>query len=93
MDKLEKLCEQAEKPCNEGVKIPVKHVGILGVPADKKFYELPMSHYDSLVKSKGYSSVIHALVNQEVFHKNHHPEIANKARAIITHLQKNHKEK
>jgi len=69
-------------------KIVVKHPGVLEVPEGKKFWQLPMSHYIKLVDKYGYREVARALTNLEVWNKKEHPEIAQKARDILTKLKK-----
>ncbi len=69
------------------VKIPVKNPGILGVPEGKNFWDLPLSHYEGLVKSKGYKEVIRALTNLVVWNKNDDPDISKKASNISRQLK------
>ena len=48
-------------------KIKTKNPGILEVPEDKKFWQLPLTHYEKLVDKKGYAKIIRALTNLEVW--------------------------
>ena len=72
----------------EGAKIEVEHEGLLEVPKGKKFYDLPMSHYEKLVGEKGYEKVIRGLANLEVWNKNDDPSIADKANKIAEALKR-----
>lgn len=72
-------------------KIKVEHPGILEVPEGKYFWELPISHYEKLIKKKGYRAIIRALTNIEVWNKNRNPIISAKAKKIIVALQKKFK--
>lgn len=69
------------------VKIKVKHSDLLEIPEGKKFYNVPFKHYVELVEKKGYAKVIRALNNISVWHKEEHPEIGNKAEAIMDKLK------
>lgn len=73
------------------VKIPVKNAGILEVPEGKCFCDLPISHYEKLVKEKGYKAIIRALTNLEVWNRKKDPKKSAKAKEIIKALQKRFK--
>lgn len=73
------------------VKIQTKNPGVLEIPEDKKFWQLPLSHYEKLVDKKGYTTVIRALTNLEVWNKNDDPEISKKASDIADKLKKKYK--
>ena len=81
------------KQLNEELKqfleteIEVKHEGILEIPEDKKFWQLPLKHYKNLVEKKGYQKIIRALTNLEVWNKNDNPEISQKASNIADKLK------
>ena len=72
-------------------KIKTKNPGILEVPEDKKFWQLPLSHYEKLVDKKGYTKIIRALTNLEVWNKNDDPKISKKASDIADKLKKKYK--
>ena len=60
LNKLNYLTEQK-------VDIKVKHPGILEIPEGKKFWQLPLSHYNNLIAKKGYGKIIKALTNRNGF--------------------------
>lgn len=58
--------EKAEGQVSESTDprdIKVTNPGILEIPKDKNMWEMPIGHYEELVKSKGYAPVIRALLN------------------------------
>ena len=69
--------------------IKVKHPGLLDVPEGNHFWEMPLSHYISLGKSKGKRAVMDGLLNLERWDKNKDPSISAHARSIINALEKN----
>ena len=73
------------KPILEQIK--VKHEGILEIPEDKKFWQMPLKYYKDLIKKKGYQKIIRALTNLEVWNKNDNPEISKKASNIADKLK------
>jgi hypothetical protein len=76
---------------DETTSIKVKNPGILEVPKDKGFGDLPLSHYTALEEKKGRGAVMRALLNLERWNSNNHPSTSAKARAIINALKKKHK--
>jgi hypothetical protein len=64
-------------------KIKVKHPGILSIPDDKNFWDMPIKHYKELIRKKGRAPVMRALLNLERWNKNKNPDISAKARKII----------
>lgn len=62
--------------------IEVSHPNMLEIPANKKFWELPISHYDELIKRKGKDAIIHALTNLQNWNVNTNPDISKKAQEI-----------
>jgi len=58
------------------VNIPVKNEGILAVPEGKSVDSMPMSHFESLVNSKGWASVSRALTNLHTWNKNDNPGLS-----------------
>lgn len=75
----------------KSVKIDVENPGVLEVPEDKKFWQLPLSHFEKLVDKKGYAKIIRALTNLEVWNKNDDPDISKKASDIADKLKKKFK--
>jgi len=69
--------------------IKVKHPGVLDVPDGKNFYDLPLSHYIDLAKSKGKPEIMKALLNLERWNSKKDPSLSGKARAIIDKLKSN----
>lgn len=69
--------------------IKAKNPGLLQIPEGKKFYEMPLSHYVSLAKSKGRAAVMRGLLNLERWNKQQNPGISEKARGIINKLKEN----
>lgn len=86
LKKLKSLNENFERIFEKDIE--VKNSGILEVPEDKKFWQLPLSHFEDLVKRKGYGKIIRALTNLKVWNKNDDPEIASKADEIADKLRK-----
>ncbi len=68
------------------VKIPVEHKGVLEVPEGKEVDELPLSHFEELVRRKGYKKVVRALTNLEIWNKNKNPKLSKWARKVIQKL-------
>lgn len=60
----------------EGVKIKVKHPGILNVPEGKSVQDLNYSHFKILVDEHGFSAISKALVNLEVWNKENNPDLS-----------------
>jgi len=89
---FEELFEAVDKVLDEETdtsKIKAKNPGILEVPSDKHFYQMPLSHYINLAKRIGKPAVMRALLNLERWNKNRAPEISKKAREIIDRLSNN----
>jgi hypothetical protein len=91
---LLKICEQLvdivetiDETIDEAVNIDVEHKGLLEIPKDKKFWEMPLSFYDDLVDKKGYDAIIKGLNNLKVWNKNDDPSIAKKADRIMDALK------
>lgn len=53
----------------ESANIEVKNAGILEVPQGKNVEDLPLSHFENLVKKHDYASIARALINLEVWNK------------------------
>lgn len=69
--------------------IKAKNPGLLQIPEGKKFYEMPLSHYIGLAKSKGRAAIMRGLLNLERWNKQQNPGISEKARGIINKLKEN----
>lgn len=91
---LETVNGDVVEKVNESISedIEMKHEGILEIPEDKKFWQLPIKHYEELVNKKGYAEIIKALNNLKVWNKNNNPDISKKASDIMDKLSKKFKE-
>ena len=89
--KLIESVESDRKIIEAKVDIPVKHEGILEVPEGKTIRELPISHFERLVKEKGYEPIIRALNNLAVWNKNDDKDLASTAKAIMDQLRKKYR--
>lgn len=58
------------------------------LPDGKKFWEVPISHFEELVKKKGRVPIEGALINLRIFNANNNPEISKKAEDIRLELKK-----
>lgn len=58
------------------------------LPDDKKFWEVPVSHFEDLVKRKGRVLIEGALINLRIFNSNNNPEISKKAEDLRLVLKK-----
>jgi len=67
---LQLLKEQA------AVRIPVKHPGFLEVPEGKDVQDLPMSHFQKLIKKHSWPAVSKALINLKVWNQKRNPKLA-----------------
>lgn len=81
---LTRLYEQEGK----GVKIPVEHPGVLEVPEGKDVENLPLSHFQDLVKKKGLAPISHALTNLIVWNRKKNPTLSSKVDKIQNALTK-----
>ena len=72
----------------QDVEIEVKNKGILEVPEDKNVDDLPMSHFEKLVKKHGLSKITKALNNLQVWNKNDDKELSKWAGNMIDKLTK-----
>lgn len=89
--KLVESIDSKRKIVEAKVDIPVKHEGILEVPEGKTIRELPISHFERLVKEKGYEPIIRALNNLAVWNKNDDKDLASTAKAIMDQLRKKYR--
>lgn len=72
----------------QDVEIEVKNKGILEVPEGKNVDDLPMSHFDKLVKKHGLSKITKALNNLQVWNKNDDKKLSKWAGDMIDKLNK-----
>jgi len=63
------------------------HKGILKIPSDKQFWEMPMKHYINLGRKIGKVKVMRALNNLVRWNKNKHPGISAKAKHMVKKLE------
>lgn len=89
--KLVESVDSKRKIVEAKVDIPVKHEGILEVPEGKTIRELPISHFERLVKEKGYEPIVRALNNLAVWNKNDDKDLASTAKAIMDQLRKKYR--
>lgn len=89
--KLVESVDSKRKIVEAKVDIPVKHEGILEVPEGKTIRELPISHFERLVKEKGYEPIIRALNNLAVWNKNDDKDLASTAKAIMDQLREKYR--
>lgn len=68
-------------------KIEVKNTGILEVPEGKNVDDLPMSHFEKLVKKNGLSKITKALNNLQVWNKNDDKQLSKWAGNMIKKLK------
>lgn len=73
---------------SEDVEIEVKNKGILEVPEGKNVDDLPMSHFEKLVKKHGLSKITKALNNLQVWNKNDDKKLSKWAGNMIDKLTK-----
>ena len=71
-EKLFTLYEQEPK-----VKIPVEHPGLLEVPEGKDVENLPLSHFQNLIKKKGWEKISKGLINLKVWNKEKNPTLSS----------------
>lgn len=90
-ESLKNLNQELKELVEQKVDIKVKHPNILQIPEGKKFWQLPLSHYNNLIAKKGYGKIIKALTNLKTWNKNDDPKISERADKIINSLQKKHK--
>ena len=89
--KLVESVDSTRKIVEAKVDIPVKHEGILEIPEGKTIRELPISHFERLVKEKGYEPIIRALNNLVVWNKNDDKDLSSTAKAIMDQLRKKYR--
>ena len=59
-----------------GVKIPVKHPGVLEVPEGKNVEDLGVGHFKALIKKKGWGKISKALINLKVWNSKKNPTLS-----------------
>lgn len=89
--KLVESIDSTRKIVEAEVNIPIKHEGILEIPEDKTIRDLPISHFERLVKEKGYESIIRALNNLAVWNKNDDKDLSSTAKAIMDQLKEKYR--
>ena len=84
-----KMTKRLGKKLHEqDVEIEVKNEGILEVPEGKNVEDLPMSHFEKLVKKNGLGKVNKALNNLQVWNKNKNKKLSKWAGDMIDKLNK-----
>lgn len=58
------------------VRIAVKHPGILEVPEGKDVEDLPLSHFQDLIKKKGWAEISKAIINLKVWMRKSNPKLS-----------------
>jgi len=58
------------------VRIPVKHPGVLEVPEGTDVEKLPLSHFQGLIRRKGWSKISKAIINLKVWMSKTNPAIS-----------------
>jgi hypothetical protein len=84
----EKYEDEEDYELDESVEIEVKNKGILEVPEGKNVDDLPMSHFEKLVKKNGLSKITKALNNLQVWNKNDDKKLSKWAGDMIDKLTK-----
>ena len=84
----EKYEDEEDYGLDEGVEIEVKNKGVLEVPEGKNVDDLPMSHFEKLVKKNGLSKITKALNNLQVWNKNDDKKLSKWAADMIEKLTK-----
>lgn len=88
IDRIKNIIENLKIDEEKKVKIKVKHPGVLEIPEDKNFWQMPQKHFVDLVDKKGYAKISKALTNLVTWNKEDDPSIAAKAEAIHNKLKK-----
>ena len=83
-----RIRESSNSLHEQDVEIEVKNKDILEVPEDKNVDDLPMSHFEKLVKKHGLSKITKALNNLQVWNKNDDKELSKWAGNMIDKLTK-----
>lgn len=83
-----RIRESSNSLHEQDVEIEVKNKGILEVPEDKNVDDLPMSHFEKLVKKHGLSKITKALNNLQVWNKNDDKKLSKWAGNMIDKLTK-----
>jgi hypothetical protein len=89
MNNFTNLIQQVINEEEDTKDIKVSHPGVLDIPDGKNFWEMPLSHFIGLGKSKGKAEIMKALCNLERWNKEKNPEESKKARIIIDKLKDN----
>jgi len=89
-----RLSTWVEKERKEGrlteqkVRIPVEHPGMLEVPEGKNIEDLPESHFQDLIKKKGWAKISKGLTNLHVWNRDRDPKLAGWANNMQAKLSK-----
>jgi len=83
-----RIRESSNSLHEQDVDIEVKNKGILEVPEDRNVDDLPMSHFEKLVKKHGLSKITKALNNLQVWNKNDDKKLSKWAGNMIDKLTK-----
>lgn len=83
-----RIRESSNSLHEQDIEIEVKNKGILEVPEDKNVDELPMSHFEKLVKKHGLSKITKALNNLQVWNRNDDKELSKWTGNMIDELTK-----
>ena len=85
---IQEKCRPGHDVEEQQVKIKVKKPGVLDVPEGKNVDDLPYSHFLSVAKRKGFTSVIRALNNLHVWNRKKNPTLANWADKMQDRISK-----
>ena len=88
MNNIRSLIESKSRLKEQNVEIEVKNKGILEVPENKNVDDLPLSHFEKLVKKHGLSKITKALNNLQVWNKNDDKKLSKWAGDMIDKLTK-----
>jgi len=59
------------------VRIPIKHPGVLEVPEGGDVESLPLSHFQGLIRKKGWAEISKALINLKVWMSKTNPKLSS----------------
>ena len=88
MNNIRSLIESKSRLKEQDVEIEVKNKGLLEVPENKNVDDLPLSHFEKLVKKHGLSKITKALNNLQVWNKNDDKKLSKWAGDMIDKLTK-----
>ena len=70
------------------VKLDVEHPGLLEVPEGKDIEDLPESHFQNLIKKKGWSAISKGLINLKIWNRKKNPTLSRWADNMQEKLSK-----